>query len=439
MGKLILYGRGLIAEEYCRYLEGLGRGGEVVAFAVTSMKGQEKTYCGRPCMEIGEALANFPEAEVHMALQEKYHREVLELLKGLGVIPKEIIGLHRMTELLGEQGIKEISAACPELTVQRNPHDYSMLELFPHQHPERKFTFYPMTQVPLSEADVRNLRETVAQGEAKSLPLEGKVAAARLTDEVYIAMATSQKDAKVSLENLPDYIHPVMGGAAAYKGPRTAEMAYDDEFARASTKPSPLGKGDREAVDEVATQSISEYNTVYSELTVAYWLWKKAPKVKYLGLCHYRRHFVLTERIRQALAEGKVDALLTTPRLTFPNVHRYFTTLPVTTMDEQDFQLMLRLVWQEDPEIAKYAQDFLEGQIHYPNNMVIAKRDIYFDYCSFMFKVLQGMQEHYKEKGIPRPDRYLGYVGELLTTVYFAYHREKWRTVFIDYRLLKEA
>ena len=86
-----------------------------------------------------------------------------------------------------------------------------------------------------------------------------------------------------------------------------------------------------------------------------------------------------------------------------------------------------------------FRKDFLEGQIHFPNNMVIAKRDIYLDYCNFMFKVLQGMQEHYKETETPRPDRYLGYVGELLTTVYFAYHREKWRTIFIDYRLLKEA
>jgi hypothetical protein len=215
-------------------------------------------------------------------------------------------------------------------------------------------------------------------------------------------------------------------------------MAYDNEFARASTMPSPLGKEDREAVYEVATQSISEYNNLYSELTVAYWLWKKAPKADYLGLCHYRRHFVLTERIRQAMAEGKVDALLTTPRLTFPNVHRYFTTLPVTTMDEQDFQLMLRLVWQEDPEIAKYAQDFLEGQVHYPNNMVIAKRDIYLDYCNFMFKVLQGMREHYERAGIIRADRYLGYVGELLTTIYFACNRDRWRMGFLDYQLLRE-
>ena len=131
MSKLILYGRGLIAEEYCRYLEGQGRGADIVAFAVTGMDGQGKSYCGRPCLEIGEALARFPGAEVHLSLQEKYHAEVIALLKKMGREPRDIIGLHRMTELLGEQGIREISAACPELTVQRNPYDYSMLEIFP--------------------------------------------------------------------------------------------------------------------------------------------------------------------------------------------------------------------------------------------------------------------------------------------------------------------
>ena len=427
MGKLILYGRGLIAEEYYRYLEGQGRGADIVAFAVTRMNGQGESYCGRPCLEIGEALARFPEAEVHLSLQEKYHAEVINLLKEMGRKPEEVIGLHRMTELLGEQGIKEIGAACPELTVRRNPCDYSMLEIFPHQHPNKRFTFYPMCQVPLSETDLKNLQQTVRDfhsGQEASRTylhrLRGRWQPTEMTEGgqcfLYLVMATSLKDAKVRAGNLPEFVHPVMGGAAAYDGSRTAEMAYDDEEA----------------------DDISRYNSLYSELTVAHWLWKKAPKANYLGLCHYRRHFVLTEEIRQAMAEGTVDVLLTTPRLTFPNVHKYFANLLVTTMDEQDFQLMQRLIEQEDSEIAKFSKDFLEGQIHYPNNMVIAKRDIYLDYGNFMFKVLQGMQEHYKETETPRPDRYLGYVGELLTTVYFAYHREKWRTGFIDYRLLKE-
>ena len=415
MGKLILYGRGLIAEEYCRYLEGQGRGAEIVAFAVTSMNGQGESYCGRPCLEIGKALARFPEAEVHLSLQEKYHAEVINLLKEMGREPKVIIGLHRMTELLGEQGLREISAACPELKVQRNPHDYSMLEIFPHQHPEQKFTLYPMTQVPLSETDIRNLQKTVVQGEAESLPLEGKVSAARLTDEVYLAMATSQKDAKVSLENLPAYIHPVMGGAAGYDGPRTAEMAYDDEEA----------------------DNLSLYNSLYSELTVAHWLWKNAPKANYLGLCHYRRHFVLTEEVCQAMAESTVDVLLTRPRFTVPNVREFFTNLPVTYTDNLDYETMMCFIGKRDEKLAAFAEDFFSGQVQFPNNMVIARRKIYLRYCEFMFGILLDMQAYYREQKIERQNRYLGNVGEMLTAVYFAYRRDKWCTEFVDYQLLE--
>ena len=415
MGKLILYGRGLIAEEYCRYLEGQGRGAEIVAFAVTSMNGQGESYCGRPCLEIGEALARSPEAEVHLSLQEKYHAEVINLLKEMGRTPGEIIGLHRMTELLGEQGLREISAACPELKVQRNPYDYSMLEIFPHQHPEQKFTLYPMTQVPLSETDIRNLQKTVVQWEAESLPLVGKVSAARLTDEVYLAMATSQKDAKVSLENLPAYIHPVMGGAAGYDGPRTAEMAYDDEEA----------------------DNLSLYNSLYSELTVAHWLWKNAPKANYLGLCHYRRHFVLTEEVCQAMAESTVDVLLTRPRFTVPNVREFFTNLPVTYTDNLDYETMMCFIGKRDEKLAAFAEDFFSGQVQFPNNMVIARRKIYLRYCEFMFGILLDMQAYYREQKIERQNRYLGNVGEMLTAVYFAYRRDKWCTEFVDYQLLE--
>ena len=86
-----------------------------------------------------------------------------------------------------------------------------------------------------------------------------------------------------------------------------------------------------------------------------------------------------------------------------------------------------------------FAENLFHGQLQFPNNMVIARRDIYLDYCRFIFDILLAMQACYAERNIERPMRYLGNVGEMLTTVYFTYHREKWRTVFIDYRLLKEV
>ena len=416
MSSLMLYGRGLIAEEYCRYLSAQGR--EIVAFVVTSLAGQDAVYCGKPCMEIVEALEKFPEAEIHLALQEKYHAEVVALLGKMGRSPDEIVGLRRMTELLGEQAMQQIGTVCPELAVRRCPYDYSMLEISAKEQPEKKFTFYPMCQVPLSEDDLRHLREYLQMGEVYDCRLvaDREHANDRVGGQLllsYIAMAISSSDAKVSCEKLPSFVHPVLGGAASYAGGRSKELAYDDEG-----------------------ENISSYNHLYSELTVAYWLWKNAPKAKYLGLCHYRRHFLLTEEIEADLADGKVDVLLTRPRLTFPSVRKFFTELPVSYTDELDCETMLVFISRLDKGMADFAERFLSGQVQFPNNMVIAKREIYLNFCEFMFAVLQGMQAYYQERNIARANRYLGNAGEMLTAIYFSYHRDKWQTSYIDYRLL---
>jgi hypothetical protein len=156
-----------------------------------------------------------------------------------------------------------------------------------------------------------------------------------------------------------------------------------------------------------------------------------------LGLCHYRRHFVLTYEVKVALDEGRTDVLLTRPRITIPDVRTFFTELPVTYTDKLDYELMLEFIGKRDEKMASFAEEFFSGQIQFPNNMVIARREIYLRYCSFMFGVLQDMQAYYEERNISRQKRYLGNVGEMLTALYFAYHKDKWRTDFIDYKLLE--
>ena len=72
---LILYGAGLIAAESCHYLERRGHGGDIVCFAVTATPSAE-TFCGRPLLSAEEAFQRYPETDVLVTLQEKYHAEV---------------------------------------------------------------------------------------------------------------------------------------------------------------------------------------------------------------------------------------------------------------------------------------------------------------------------------------------------------------------------
>ena len=417
MRQILIYGRGLNAEEYCRYLRGQGKGGELACFVVTKLNGQGEKYCGLPCLEIDDALAKFPEAEIHLALQEKYHGEVIELLKARGREPKEVIGLRRMTEILGEAARTQIKKALPDIQIQQSSYDYTMQQIR-DKGSEEHFSFYPMTQVPLSEEDLQSLARTVksfAGWWGQGIFKWGREDAATLEEQdLFLAEATYGEAAKVHNPDRPSScIHTVMGGSAQFAGRRTSGMYYDDEG-----------------------ENISRYHPLYSELSVIYWLWKNAPEARYLGLCHYRRHFLLTEKILAGIKSGEADVILTPPRLTFPSVERCFTESAFSNVSLEDYELMLKLIKEQDGSCGRFAEEFLRGQVHFPNNMVIARREIYGAYAEFIFSVLERMRKIYEEKNIKRPDRCLGYLGELLTTIYFAYHRKEWRTAFADYRLL---
>lgn len=413
---IILYGRGLIAEEYFRYLSCQGRGDEVACFAVTSLGCQGDTYCGKDCLTIEAALAKFPTAGIVLTLQEKYHEEVRAFLKGKGREPIEVIGLRRMTEILGETARQQIKGALPHLQVWQSPNDYTM-QLIKGTASEEIFSFYPMAQVPLHGEDLKALEKTLegfSNWWGEGIYQWGTRQEAVLGEaDLFLAEATYAEAADVQFTAKPGYMHTVMGGAAQLGGERASEMYYDDEG-----------------------ENISRHHPLYAELAVIYWLWKNAPEASYLGLCHYRRHFLLTENIIAGLRSGDVDVVLTPPRLTFPNVKQCFVDSEFSNICIEDYELMLDLIKAKDEACGSFAEDFLLGQVHFPNNMVIAKREIYKAYAEFMFSILEEIRQIYERQGIKRPARCLGYLGELLTTIYFACHRKEWRTAFADYRLL---
>ena len=61
--------------------------------------------------------------------------------------------------------------------------------------------------------------------------------------------------------------------------------------------------------------------------------------------------------------------------------------------------------------------------------MLIAKREVFDDYCDFLFSVLERTEELALPKGAERADRFAGYLGENLTTIYFRKNKDKFEAV----------
>lgn len=176
--------------------------------------------------------------------------------------------------------------------------------------------------------------------------------------------------------------------------------------------------------DDQGTDNLSERNYNYCELSAAYWIWRNID-AKYIGLCHYRRKFALTEEQIEGLITMDIDICVPLPGLLSPSVRDgYIHNVPSNPWYEEDLNRMIQAIAVCRPQYLECAKEVLAERnfIHY--NMLIAKREIFYDWCDFWYPVLQWVEAGYEKEGIYRQDRYLGFLGEVLTTIFFYYHKE---------------
>ena len=68
---------------------------------------------------------------------------------------------------------------------------------------------------------------------------------------------------------------------------------------------------------------------------------------------------------------------------------------------------------------------FLNNNILYNYNAILAKKSVLRDYCARLFTILERTEELSVPKGSKRADRYIGYIGETLKTLYFIKNADK--------------
>lgn len=177
-------------------------------------------------------------------------------------------------------------------------------------------------------------------------------------------------------------------------------------------------------------------NQDYCEMSAVYWVWKNDRRSDYIGLCHYRRRFVIdANRINYIMAE-KYDAVYAIPYVIDGGLREEFVERNYYITPEM-WKLATDAIGRLSPEYLEAWQQLETSYFLLPCNMFIMRRKVFEDYCSWVFAVLEEVDRFYLAQGRQRNDRYLGYLAELLNTVYAMKHKDSMKKGYVYMKILE--
>lgn len=265
-----------------------------------------------------------------------------------------------------------------------------------------KFGFY--NHVRLNSGRWAEMQKNAFAKNGRFIPLETYPIGCNASD-LYVYKAKFHSDRKLKTQFTdPNYITPIQVGAAQ-TDIRVADV-LDSE-------------GD----------NISKKNGNYSELTALYWIWKNRLMNHYYGtdcyygLAHYRRLLDLSNDDLLRLRDNGIDVILPYPMPYEPDIEEHHKRY----LSDSEWNAVLQALDELQPEYAVVFQNILKQDYFYNYNILIAKSDVFAEYCSWLFPLLFKIEQINDPDGIKKPNRYMGYVGETLETLYFMHNRKHLR------------
>lgn len=411
--KIIIYGAHAIAQDIWKYLALHELGYKVIGFAVSSMNTNPKWIDGLEVKEIACYIECDQEALVIIATPEKFFVEIKETLQKLQFSNILEIGNWGLAHLQNEDVLAYLNKNNPYFNATQDLHEKLCIKL---EVAGKNMRLMPLAAFPFDEETVSYLN-SIENDEFLIEKLDA------VENSIYENNTINKRDLKVYVASSPkdlmyqqgnnenDWECPIIGGASFIKNQEEISFLRDD-----------IG------------QNISHKNTEYAEMTVTYWIWKNCNS-EYKGISHYRRRYLLTGDDLEGMKAGKYDVILTTPRLVVPSVRKWF--VKVTSLEMQDIELVERYIANVYPDYDKEITKFMDGHILYPNNMVLARKDIYNQYCKWMFSILEVLEKEEICEELRKKRRYAAYVAELLTSFYFLCVDCKSQRKTVDYKLLE--
>jgi hypothetical protein len=186
-------------------------------------------------------------------------------------------------------------------------------------------------------------------------------------------------------------------------------------------------------------ENISAENPWYCELTGLFWAWKNL-EADYLGLVHYRRYFTLSravfgaERKKKAvLTRTQLSALLDKNSILLPAPRHYYIENReaqfVHAHGAAAFMTLSRVIDRHFPASGDAFRKVMRRRWGHIGNMLVMRRDILNEYCSWLFDVLGRVKGKLQDNGGCMQPRILGYMGERLLDVWLEATGRSWRNI----------
>ena len=188
--------------------------------------------------------------------------------------------------------------------------------------------------------------------------------------------------------------------------------------------------------------NISHKNRSYCELTAQYWAWKNV-QADYYGFFHYRRYLypdINAKRPYRIEREPDISLLDKLGYTAFTDlIPQYGLILPkgenmyvpvrehyagAPFHHRKDLALVEQIVRERHPEMGKAVDGYLSGTVCYFGNIFIMKRQVFHNYCAWLFSILEEFDRRADTSSYsPQEQRVDGYLGERLLGVYAAYKK----------------
>ncbi len=177
--------------------------------------------------------------------------------------------------------------------------------------------------------------------------------------------------------------------------------------------------------------NISCKNKQFCELTGLYWLWKNATE-DYIGLVHYRRHFLLPDNWKERMEENDIDVILPVPLYVAPSISENYMKRHM----KSDWMYMMEYLKSYDLKEYNKAKRLFAGNIYSPCNMLIARRKVLDELCKWLFPILDAVVKHGGEKEDTYMNRYPGFISERLITYFFEERSNKYKVIYANKNFL---